>query len=176
MQLSLGAQILLSTNMYWQVASFAHSATFPWFAYVSNLVPDSSLCRAAAPRLHRSASTAAPCLGLLQLLLPECICFSCWSPFRSASAAAPQVRPLQLLLPDWVCFSCCSPIESASAAAPRLSLLQLLLPGCVCFSCCSGPRLSCVRFNCCSPIASACSPSCSGRFQPMPGPNILEVQ
>ena len=47
----------------------------------------------------------------------------------------------------------------ASAASPRMHLLQLLLP-------------DCIRFNCCSPIASTCSLSCSGSFQPMP--NVLE--
>ena len=69
------------------------------FTYVSNLVPDSSQCRAAAPRLHRSASTV-----------------TC-SPFGSASAAAPRVRPLQLLFPDCFRFSCCSTIACTLAAA-----------------------------------------------------------
>ena len=114
---------------------------------------------------------------------------SCCSPFASASAAAPRLRPLQLLLPDCIRFSCCSPIASASAAARCLCSLQLLLPNCVCFSCSlitsastAAPQLrplrlllpDCVLFDCCSPIASACSPSCSGRFQPMPEPNVLE--
>ena len=109
----------------------------PHLPTVSNPAPDSSLYRAAAPRLR-----------LLKLLLP----------FASALAAAPQLRPLQLLLaacirfswcsrlcalqllPDCVRFGCCSPIASASTAAPRLRLLQLLLP-------------DCARFNCCFPIA-----------------------
>ena len=60
----------------------------------------------------------------LQLLLPDCICFSCCSPIVSASAAASRLYLLQLLLPDCVCFSCCSPIVSASAAASQLHLLQ----------------------------------------------------
>ena len=81
----------------------------------------------AATRLHQSASTATPRLHPLQLLLPDCVRFSCCSPIasasagaprlhRSASTAAPHLRPLQLLLPDCVHFSCCSPIASASAA------------------------------------------------------------
>ena len=119
---------------------FAHSATSLSFTYVSNLVPDSSLCRAAAPRLRP-----------LQLLLPDCVRFSCCSPIASASAAAPRLRPHQLLLAvcvrfsccsliadgpfqlllDCVCFNCCCPIASASAASPRLRPLQLLLPDCI---------------------------------------------
>ena len=128
---------------------FAHSATSPLFAYVSNLALDSALCRAAAPRLCplqlllpdsiRSTSNAAPRLHLLQLLLADCIHFSCCSPIVSTSTA-PRLHPLQLLLPDCVHFNC-SPIASASNAAPRLHPLQLLLP-------------DCVHFNC-SPIASA---------------------
>ena len=105
---------------------------------------------AAAPRLHRSASTAAPRLRLLQLLLTDYIHFSCCSPTcasASGSAAAPSLRPLQLL-PDCVCFSCCSLIASASTAAPRLYPLRLLLPDCI--------------------------HSCSGRFQPMPRLDVLK--
>ena len=116
------------------------------------------------------------------VLLPNCR-IDCCFPFASASAAGPRLRPLQLLLPDCICFTCwrqlqlllpagpirdcvplnCSPIASTSAAAPRLCSLQLLLP-------------DCIRFNCCSPIASASTtaprlhPSCS--FQPMP--NVLK--
>ena len=136
-------------------SSFAHftrSATSPSFAYVSNQVPDSSLCRAAAPRLrplqlllparlHRSVSTAAElpacihfsCCYLLRLLqlLPDCVHFGCCSPVASALT----------LLPDGVRFICCSPTASASTAAPRWHPLRLLLP--------DG-----VRFHCCSPIAS----------------------
>ena len=106
-----------------------------------------------------SASAAAPRLRLLQLLLPDCVCFSCcwpiasthfnWcSQFVSASSAARHLCLLQLLLPDCVHFMInCSTIASASAVAPRLRLpqLQLLL------------RLhlqlpDCVRFDFCSPI------------------------
>ena len=76
---------------------------------------------------------------------------------RSASIAASQLRPFQLLS-DCIRFGCCSPIASVSTAL-RLHPLLLLLPDCICF-------------NRCSPIASTCSPSCSGRFQPMP--NVLE--
>ena len=85
-----------------------------------------------------SASTAAPRLYPLQLLLPD---YSCCSPIVSASAAAsrfscvclpivsapasaPVLCPLQLLLPYCVRFSFCSRIVSASAAAPLLCLLQ----------------------------------------------------
>ena len=130
-------------------SSFARSATSPSFAYVSNPAPDSSLCRAAAPRLTPLQLLLPDCIEPLQLLLPVCVRFSYCSPLASASAAAPR---LWLLLAACVRFSCCpdcfylncssSPIASASAAAPRLHPLQLLLS-------------DCVRFNC-------CSPSCSG--------------
>ena len=107
--------------------SFAHSATSPLFAYMSNPALNS---RAAAPLLHQSASTAAPRLAfastsaaarhmrLLQLLLTTCIRFSFCSPIASASASAPQLRPLQLLLPNCVRFNCCSPIASACDFSP----------------------------------------------------------
>ena len=94
---------------------FARSATSPSFTYVSNLVLDSSLCRAAAPQLRP-----------LQLLLPDCICFSCCSPIASASTAAPRLRPLQLLLSICVRFGCCS-------------------PDCVRFDCCS--PIACIRLQ-----------------------------
>ena len=146
---------------------------------VSNPALDSSLCRAATPRLRPLAPRLcpfAPRLRPLQLLLaacvrfesaaarapgPDCIRFhSCCSPIASASTAAPRLCPLQLLLPVCVCFhSCCSsrsrplqlllPIASALAAAPRLRPLQLLLPDCIRFNCCSP---DCVRLDCCSPI------------------------
>ena len=123
-------------------ARFARSATSPSFAYVSNPVPDSSLCRAAAPRAI--ASIRFNCSG------PACIRFSCCSPLASASAAARRLRPLQLLLS----------IASVSTAS-RLRPLRLLLPDCVRFN--SAPRWrplrlllpDCVRFNCCSSIAPA---------------------
>ena len=117
-------------------AHFARSATSPSFAYVSNLVPDSSLCRAAAPRLRP-----------LQLLLPVRLHRSVStvmllsSRLASASAAARRLRSLQLLLsiasisaallPDCVRFGYCSPIASAST----------LLPNGVRFSCCSPPAV-----------------------------------
>ena len=125
----------------------AHSATPPSFAYMSYPALDSSLCRAAAPRLCLcspivSASAAAPRLHPLQLLLPDCVrfccCsplasirFNCYSPIASASAAARHLRPLQLLFPDCVRFSC-SRNASASTAAPGLHPLRLLHPDCVC--------------------------------------------
>ena len=120
-------------------ARFARLATSPSFACVSNLAPDSSLCRAAAPRFA-SASAAVPQLRPFQLLHSDCV--RC-SPLTATSSLR--------LLPDCVRFGCCSPIAIASTAAPRLRPLQLLLPD----------RF---RFDCCS-LPSACSPSCSGRFQ-----------
>ena len=88
-----------------------------------------------------SASTAAPRVRSLQLLLPECVRFNCCSASASASTccsrvrplqlAAPRVHPLQLLHPDCVRSSCCSPLASASSVAPRLRMLRLLLPDCV---------------------------------------------
>ena len=68
---------------------------------MSNPAPDSSLYRAADPRLHLLQLLLPNCIDLLELLLPVCVCF-------------------QLLLPVCVCFSCCSPLASASTAAPRL--------------------------------------------------------
>ena len=157
---SISLRCIIVTSSF---ARFARSATSPSFAYVSNPVPDSSLCRAAAPRLrplqlllsarlHRSVSTV--------ILLS--------SRLASASAATRRLRSLQLLLsfasvsaallPDCVRFGYCSPIASTST----------LLPNGVRFVCCS-PIVSastllrplhlllpdCIRFNCCSPIASA---------------------
>ena len=66
---------------------------------------------AAAPRLHRSASTDAPCLRPLQLLLSDCVHFSCCLPLASASTA----------LPDCVHFNCCSTIASPCDSTPRPS-------------------------------------------------------
>ena len=92
-------------------------------------MPDSSLCRAAAPRLHplqlllparlhQSVSTTAE--------LPACIRFSCCSPLASAFSCCSRLRPFQLL-PDCVSAAAprlrplqlCSPMASASAAAPH---------------------------------------------------------
>ena len=172
-------------------ARFACSAASPSFTYVSNLVPDSSLRRAAAPRL-------CP----LQLLLAACVRFSCCSTIASTSVAAPRLCPLQLLLPDCVCFNCCSPfastsscctpiasasaaarrlrplqlllsIASALAAAPRLRPLQLLLPDCVRFNCCSP---DCVRFDCCSPIVCIrLQPQLDSSPCPHPGPMFSNI-
>ena len=116
------------------MSSLRSLSYFPLFAYVSNSAPDSSLS---------------------ELLLPDCVRFSCCSPiasihfdccspFASASAAARHLCLVQLLLPDCVRFNC-SPIASASADVPRLRPLQLLL------------RLhlqlpDCIRFDRCSPI------------------------
>ena len=118
---------------------FGRSATSPLLPTVSNPAPDSSLCRAAAPRLHQlqmllpdgvrfhcssplaSASGGTPRLCTLQLLLATCIHFSCCSLLRPLQLL--PVRPLKLLLPD----RNCSPIASASTAASRSCPLQLLL-------------------------------------------------
>ena len=72
------------------------------------LLPDCVRFNCCSPIV--SASTAAPQLSPLQLLLP----------IASASTAAPRMRPLQPLLPNCVHFSCCSPIASASTAARQL--------------------------------------------------------
>ena len=109
-------------------ARFTRLATSPSFAYMIN--PVQALQLLLHSRLHRSASTAAPRLHPLQLLLAACIHFSCCSRLRpfncssiaSASAAAPRLRPL--LLPDCVQFNCSSPIASASTAAPRQLFLE----------------------------------------------------
>ena len=95
-------------------ARFTRSATSPSFAYVSNSAPDSSLS---------------------ELLLPDCVRFSCCSPiasirfnccspFESASVAA---RHLCLSFSCYCVHYNCSPIAFASAVAPRLRPLQLLL-------------------------------------------------
>ena len=98
--------------------------------------------------------TAVPRFCLLQLLLPDCVRFSCCSPLASASTALPRFQQL----PDCIRFGFFSPIASASTVAPWLRPLQLQLP-------------DCIRFDCCSLIASTCSLTCSERFQPMP--NVL---
>ena len=81
--------------------------------------------------IDRSASTAAHHLRSLQLLLPDCVRFSCCSPLASASAAAPRLRPLEpsAAAPGPRLLNCCSPII--------LRPLRLLLPDCVRFNCCS---------------------------------------
>ena len=104
-------------NIELQVASLASLAQLlpPSFAYVSNLVPDSSLCRAAAPRLHPLHSprycinllhSPRYCINLLHsprycidsLQLPDCVRIGCCYPIASASTVAPRLRPLRLLL------------------------------------------------------------------------------
>ena len=113
-----------------------------WTALCQSCCSPIASASAAARRLHRSASTAAPRLRPLPAASsgPDCgIRFNCCTPFASASS---RLRPLQLLHARRlrVRFSCCS----------RSLPLRLLLP-------------DCVRFNCCSPIALA-------GFQPMPWP------
>ena len=129
--------------LYTCTSSFARFATPPTFACMSNPALDSSLCRAAAPRFA-SASAAAPQLRPLQMLHSDCVRFSCCSPLVSASSLQ-LLHPFRLLLPDCNRFNSSSLTASASTAAPRSRPLRLLLPS--------------IR----------CSPSCSGRFQPMPG-------
>ena len=126
-------------------ARFARSATSPLFAYMTIPAPNSSLCRAADPAIVSASATAS-----WLLLLAACV--------RSYATAALSHRFQQL--PNCVHFGCSSPIASDSTAAPRLRPLQLQLP-------------DCVHFDCYTPIASACSLTCSGRFQPMP--NVLEL-
>ena len=99
------------------------------FAYVSNPVPDSSLCRESCCSPIVSASAAAPrsialirfncCspLASASAATLDCVHFNC-SLIASASPAAPRLCPLQLLFLDCVHFGCCSPIASALAAAP----------------------------------------------------------
>ena len=127
-------------------SSFARSATSPSFAYMSNPVPDSSLCRAscspiasasaASPRLHRSFPASSPRLhrSASWLLFPVSIRFSCSSPLACLRFGCSS--PISTAPRSCVRFGCCSPISTA----PRLRSLQLLLP-------------DCVRFNCSSPIA-----------------------
>ena len=117
-------------------------------------------------------------LRLLQLLLPDCIYFSCCSLITFTSAAACSLCSLQLLHPDCTHLNCWSPIASlfscysligsASAAAPWLRPLLLLnLPNCLHFGfspiastsavppqlCLLGLLLlDCVSFSCCSLI------------------------
>ena len=120
-------------NRYIQVASLAQLRP----PRLPTPAPDSSLCRAAAPRLCPlrlllpdcidPLQTAVPRFRPLQLLLPDCVHFSCCSLLASASAALPRFQQL----PDCVRFGCCSPIASSSTAAPRLHPLRLLLPDCI---------------------------------------------
>ena len=70
-------------------SSFTCSATSPLFAYLSN---------------WRWTTLCA------ELLLPDCIRFSCCSPIE-------LIRFCLLLLPACVRFSCCSPLASTSTAA-----------------------------------------------------------
>ena len=107
-------------NNILQVASLAQLLP-PRSPTVSNPVPDSSLCRGAAPRL-------CP----LQLLLATCV------PFESA--AAPE--------PDCIASTAAVP-RFASASSCTLRPLPAALPNCTRFSCCC-TLAACVRFSCCS--------------------------
>ena len=81
--------------------------------------------RTVTINIYKYCSFARSASSSSVALIPACIRFSCCS----------RLRLLQLLLPDFVCFSCSSPIASTSATASRLRLLQLLLPDCVRFCC-----------------------------------------
>ena len=65
-----------------------------------------------------SCCSPIACIDPLQLLLRICVHFNCCSPIAFASAPAPWLQPLQLLLPNCICFSgcihfrCCTPIVS----------------------------------------------------------------
>ena len=80
------------------------------FAYVSNPAPDSSLCRAAAPRLHRSRFKLLFPFSSASACCPPIAPFNCCSPLAFASAALPRFQQL----PDCVRFGCCSPIRLVS--------------------------------------------------------------
>ena len=135
---------------------------------VSNPPLDSSLCRAAAPRLRPLAPRLCP----LQLLLAACV--------RFESAAAPWldcIYPLHLLLVLPVCvrfqlllldcarFSCCCMLAACVgfSCCSRSRPLRLLLP--IASASPAAPRY-CVRFDCCSPHPLAAPAG----FQP----NVLE--
>ena len=72
---------------------------------------------------HIGGSWGGPRLHPLQLLLPDCVRFSCSSPI--ASAACSLIASASAAAPDYVHFRACSPIVSASAAAPGLRPFQL---------------------------------------------------
>ena len=113
---SVPSQVITTSSF----ARFARSATSPSFAYVSNLVPDSSLYRAATPQLRPLQLLLPDCIDLLQLLLLVCVRFNCFSLIASTSTA-PRLHPLQLLLPLIVSTSVAAPRLHASACSPSCS-------------------------------------------------------
>ena len=131
MKLKVSQHSLWATSSF---ARFARSATSPRSPTVSNPAPDSSLCRAAAPRLRPLQLLLAACVRFESAVAPgpDCIRFNCCSPFTSASSCCSPIAPASAAaaclplasasaaVPDHVRFSCCSPIVSASTAAPRL--------------------------------------------------------
>ena len=124
---------------------FARSTTSPSIAYVSNPAPDSSLHRAAAPRLRPLQLLLTACIRISCCMLPDCVRFNC-SLIASASAAAPRLRPFHLQLPDCVRFDCCSPIASASCFErfqPMPNVLE--------HSSCS-PRFGKSKYEGCAPL------------------------
>jgi len=58
----------------------------------------------ASHLLHASSTTDHT--QLVTALIPDGICFSCYSPVAPALAAVPRLRPLQMLLPDSRPLSC----------------------------------------------------------------------
>ena len=150
-----------------QVASLALLAQLlpPRSPTVSNPAPDSSLCRAAAPRLRPLAPPIASASAGARPLRP----------LRISCCSLARLHPLQLLLPVCVHFQLLLPDNSDCT---RFSCC-CMLAACVRFSCCSRSRPlrlllpDCVHFDCCSPTAcihlqpqldsrlhaSACSPS-----------------
>ena len=125
------------TTQFTSTSSWARFATSPLFAYVCNSAPDSSPSELLIPDCVRFS-----CCSPIALIR-----FNCCSPFASASAAA---RHLCLLLPDCVRFNC-SPIMCTSAAAPRLRPLRLLLPDCIRLTLVASPVLEnsspCLMFS-----------------------------
>ena len=78
--LAAGSSLRLAHNVEaCTIVQVVGSTTSPSFVYVSNPVPDSSLCRAAAPRLCPLQLLLPDCIDRLQLLLPVCVRFDCCS-------------------------------------------------------------------------------------------------
>ena len=126
----------LCMNSYVQVASLTLLAQLlpPRSPTVSNPAPDSSLCRAAAPRL----CPLAPRLHPLQLLLAACV------RFESSAAPWPDCIHIICCFPFASAYRCCSPISHASAAAAcsLLASTSAAAPDRVCFDCCSPHQLA----------------------------------
>ena len=127
-------QLCTSTiHNYVQVAELASLAQLllPCSPTVRNSAPDSSLCRAASPRL-RPLQLLLP---IARLLLPNCVRFNRCSPIAQLLLA--RLRPLQLLLPDCVRFNCCSPDFVRFDCCSPIAYIRLLDS-----SPCPGPMFS----------------------------------